>query len=195
MKKVAEQKLQNLSESLNSEAMMNLSPSDSNSLISRALNILEVNAPGIMIAIVTLLVSFGANLVSASDRRWFNQLCRPRWLSFEVFIPVIWTVILICGAISAYTIWEIEKGSIRGWSTMALYLFLEIVIIAYVPITLQTRNLRLGTWIGLIGFGLGVVLTLSVGQISQSAAWLLLPYLLWSPIGSYSTWAMVRLNP
>ncbi len=162
---------------------------------SAVLNILEDNASGVAIAIVTLLVSLGANLVSPSDRRWFNQLRRPRWLSFEIFIPVIWTVILICGAISAYKIWEVEKGSIRGWSTMALYLFLEIVIIAYVPITLQTRNLRLGTWIGLIGFGLGLVLTLSVGQISQGAAWLLIPYLLWSPIGSYTTWAMAHLNP
>lgn len=175
--------------------MMNLSPPDSTSLISRALNFLETNAPGVTIAVVTLLVSFGANLVSVSDRRWFNQLRRPSWLSFEILIPVIWTVILICGAISAYLIWEVEKGSFRGWSLMAFYLFLEIVIIAYVPITLQTRNLRLGTWIGLIGFGLGLGLTLSVGQVSQGAAWLLLPYLLWSPIGSYATWAMARLNP
>jgi len=174
---------------------MNSSPTDSNSLISKALNILEVNAPGVTIAVIMLLVSCGSNLVSASDRRWFNQLRRPQWLSFEVFIPVIWTVILICGAISAYIIWKIEQGSFQGWSMMTLYLFLEIVIIAYVPITLQTRNLRLGTWIGLIGFGLGLVLTLSVGQISPGAAWLLVPYLLWSPIGSYTTWAMARLNP
>lgn len=147
------------------------------------------------IAAVIFLVSLGANLVSSSDRQWFNQLRRPSWLTFEILIPVIWTVILICGGISAYLVWEQEMGSLRGWSLMALYLALEMVIIAYVPVTLRFRNLRWGTWVGLAGFGLGLSLTLSVWQISGNAALLLLPYLLWSPIGSYATWAIDRLNP
>jgi tryptophan-rich sensory protein len=147
------------------------------------------------IAAVILLVSLGANLVSSSDRQWFNQLRRPSWLTFEILIPVIWTVILICGGISAYLVWEREMGSLRGWSMMVFYLALEIVIIAYVPVTLRSRNLRWGTWVGLVGFGLGLALTLSVWQISGNAALLLLPYLIWSPIGSYTTWAIDRLNP
>jgi len=147
------------------------------------------------IALITFLVSLGANLVLPSDRKWFKQLRRPRWLTFEVLIPVIWTVVLVCGAISADRVWEVEKGSFRGWSTMAFYLILEIVIIAYVPITLRLRNLSLGTWVGLTGFGLGILLTLSIWQLSSGAALLLLPYLIWSPIGSYTTWAMARLNP
>jgi translocator protein len=70
-----------------------------------------------------------------------------------------------------------------------------ILIIAYVPITLRSRNLKLGTWVGLTGFGLGALLTLAVWQISGWATLLLLPYLIWSPIGSYTTWAIARLNP
>jgi benzodiazapine receptor len=147
------------------------------------------------IAAVIFLVSLGANLVSASDRQWFNQLRRPSWLTFEILIPVIWTVILICGGISAYLVWEKEMGSLRGWSMMAFYLVLEIVIIAYVPVTLRSRNLRWGTWVGLVGFGLGLSLTLNVWSISSDAALLLFPYLIWSPIGSYATWAIDRLNP
>jgi translocator protein len=145
------------------------------------------------IAAITFLVSLGANLITPSDIKWFKQLRRPRWLTFEAFIPVIWTVILICGGISAYLVWEM--GSFRGWLMMAFYLILEIAIIAYVPITLRSRNLKLGTWVGLAGFGLGVLLTLVVWQISGWAALLLLPYLIWSPIGSYTTWAIARLNP
>jgi translocator protein len=148
------------------------------------------------IAIITFLVSLGANLfTSRSDRTWFMQLRRPRWLTFESLIPIIWSVILVCGGISAYLVWESGIESFRGWLMMGFYLLLEIVIIAYVPITLRSRNLKLGTWVGLIGFGMGVVLTLEVWQISSWAALLLLPYLIWSPIGSYATWAIARLNP
>jgi translocator protein len=52
-----------------------------------------------------------------------------------------------------------------------------------------------GTLIGGVGFLLGVILTLMVAPISGSAAWLLVPYLVWSPIGTYATWAIARLNP
>lgn len=147
------------------------------------------------IAAITFLVSLAANIISSNDIRWFNQIRRPKWLTFEGLIPVIWAVILVCGAISAYLVWETEMGSYRGWLMMVFYLLLEIVIIAYVPITLRSRNLKLGTWVGLMGFGLGAALTLAVWQISGWGALLLLPYLIWSPIGSYTTWAIARLNP
>jgi len=149
---------------------------------------------GIAIAVVIFLVSLGANLISPNDAKWFKRLRRPRWLTFEPLIPVIWTVILICGGVSAYFVWEAEKGSFNGWMLMAFYLIVEVAIIAYIPVTLQSRNLTLGVGVGLIGFVLGVFLTLSVWQISQLSALLLIPYLLWSPIGSYATWAIGRLN-
>jgi tryptophan-rich sensory protein len=146
------------------------------------------------IAPITFLVSLGGSLISSSDIKWFKQLRRPRWLTFEVLIPVIWTVILICGGISAYLVWEAEMGGSTGWLIMALYLLLEIAIIAYIPITLRSRNLKLGTFVGLVGFGLGILLAVVVWQISTWAVLLLVPYLLWSPIGSYTTWAIAGLN-
>lgn len=148
------------------------------------------------IAVITFLVSLGATWrISSSDIKWFKQLQRPTWLTFEALIPLIWTVVLVCGGISAYLIWQAEQGNVRGWLMMASYLVLESVIIVYVPITLRSRNLKLGTWVGITGFGLGLLLTLVVWQISGWGALLLLPYLLWSPIGSFTTWAIARLNP
>jgi tryptophan-rich sensory protein len=52
-----------------------------------------------------------------------------------------------------------------------------------------------GTVIGGIGFILGVLIFLSVSPISQTAALLLLPYVVWSPIGTYTTRQMIDLNP
>ena len=148
------------------------------------------------IAVITFLVSLGATWkISSSDIKWFKQLQRPTWLTFEALIPLIWTVVLVCGGISAYLIWQAEHGNVRGWLMMASYLVLESVIIVYIPITLRSRNLKLGTWVGITGFGLGLLLTLVVWQISGWGALLLLPYLLWSPIGSFTTWAIARLNP
>ena len=140
---------------------------------------------------VTLLVALAANFITPSDRQWFKRLRRPGWLTFEAAIPLIWTVIFICGAWSAYIVWE----SARSWLLMGFYLLLEIVTIAYTPVMFRLRSLKVGTIIGGTGAIISILLALAVLPISGWAALLLLPYVIWSPIGTYTTWEMMRLNP
>ncbi|BAY45635.1 hypothetical protein SAMD00079811_32420 [Scytonema sp. HK-05] len=144
---------------------------------------------------VAFLVALGANFITPGDVKWFKRLQRPRWLTFEAAIPVIWTIVFICGAWSAYIVWEKEPGTTATWLRMALYLLLEIVTIAFNPVMLRLRSLKAGTIIGGTGFLISIILTLVVLPVSGWAALLLVPYLVWSPIGTYTTWAMKRLNP
>jgi translocator protein len=148
-----------------------------------------------VIGAVTFLVALGGSVIRPKDVKWFSRLRRPRWLTFEKLIPVIWTIVFICGAWSAYNVWEQDPGSDATWRLMGLYLLLEVVTIAYQPLTLWTRNLKLGTIIGGIGVVIGVILALLVLRVSGWAALLLVPYLIWSPIGTYATWAIHKLNP
>ncbi|PPS39803.1 TspO/MBR family protein [Chroococcidiopsis sp. TS-821] len=148
-----------------------------------------------VIGAVAFLVALGANLITRGDRQWFKRLRRPGWLTFEPLIPIIWTIIFICGAWSAYIVWEANPGTSFTWLLMGCYLLLEIVTVAYTPVMFRTRSLRVGTIIGGTGAIIGLLLTLTVLPISGWAALLLVPYLLWSPIGTYTTWAMMRLNP
>jgi tryptophan-rich sensory protein len=78
---------------------------------------------------------------------------------------------------------------------MGFYLLVELVTISYNPAMLRLRSLKVGTIIGGIGAILGIFLALTVLPISGWAAALLLPYVIWSPIGTYTTWEMIRLNP
>jgi translocator protein len=144
---------------------------------------------------VALLVALAINRFLRSDLRWFFRLRRPRWLTFEWAIPVIWTVIFICGAWSAYTVWVTEPGTPRCWGLMGGYLLLETVTLTYTPIMCNLRSLKIGTAIGATGFFVCLMLSLLVLPTAGWAAVLLLPYLLWSPIGTFVTWQMIQLNP
>lgn len=148
-----------------------------------------------VIGAVALVVVLGGGLIKPGGARWFNRLQRPRWLTFERAIPFIWTVIFICGAWSAYIVWESEPGSTKTWLLMGLYLLLELVTIAYNPVMFTFRSLKVGTIIGGIGAVLGFILALLVLPISIGAFMLLVPYVIWSPIGTYTTWEMMQLNP
>jgi tryptophan-rich sensory protein len=151
--------------------------------------------PWMIIGGVTFLVDLGSSLIKPKDISWSQHLERPKWLFFEPAIPFIWTVIFACGAGSAILVWEKEPGSLRTWLLMGFYLLVEVITVAYIPATLRRRSLEVGTVLGWLGVILGVLLTLVVWPISGQAALLLLPYLIWSPIGSYTTRRMIDLNP
>jgi tryptophan-rich sensory protein len=149
----------------------------------------------IIIGAVTFLVALGSFFITPRDVKWFANLSRPRWLVFEPLIPIIWTVIFICGAASAYIVWEKNPGGIITWLLMALYLLVEIITVAYIPTMLRFRSLKVGEVLGLIGLISGVILAICVLPISLMAALLLLPYLVWTPIGTYTTDELKELNP
>jgi translocator protein len=147
------------------------------------------------IGVVTFFVALGASFIAPEDLCWFKKLARPRWLTFEGIIPMVWTVILICGAWSAYLVWQTNPGSIVAWQLMGFYLLVEMVIIAYTPVMCKLHSLKAGIVIGASGFLLGLILTITIMPISFWAGVLLIPYLLWSPVGTFITWKMAQLNP
>lgn len=141
---------------------------------------------------VTIAIPFICNrFISSKDFRWFKRLRRPDWLTFEWAIPVIWTIVFICGAWSAYNVWKANYS----WLLMGLYLLVNLLISLYTLVMCKTRSLKIGTIIGGTGFFLGAILALMVLPISTTAFWLLVPYLLWSPVGTFVTWQMMQLNP
>jgi len=149
----------------------------------------------IIIGAVTFFVALGSFLITPRDVKWFAHLSRPRWLVFEPLIPIIWTVIFICGAASANVVWQKNPGGIITWLLMGLYLLVEIITVAYIPVMLRFRSLKAGEILGLIGLISAVVLGVCVLPISGLAALLLLPYLVWTPIGTYTTDELKELNP
>jgi translocator protein len=149
----------------------------------------------LIIGIVATLVAVGlAKLNPPDGYRWFNRQRRPSWLTFERLIPAIWTFIFICGAWSAYVVWEVSPGTTQSWGLMGLYLLLEVLIMAYTPVMFRFMSLRAGTIIGGVGWILGAIMGILIWPISGTALLLLVPYLVWSPIGTYVTWVMEGLN-
>ena len=143
----------------------------------------------LVIAAVILLVAIGLN-PSREDWAWFMRLQRPRWLSFERWIPLIWTSIYACFYAAALLTWQAGGR----WLPMAGFLVLLVLVQSYTLVICRTRRLASGTAIGFAGWVWGVALTAVVAPLSGRAALLLLPYLLWSPVGTFVTWRMDRLN-
>jgi len=101
------------------------------------------------IAIISFVLGFALNKLFPADYKWFMQLRRPRWLTFERAIPFIWIAIFICGITSAAALWEPQPNMMNTWLLMGGYAVVEITILAYTPILTRLRNVRAGA----IGLG------------------------------------------
>lgn len=148
----------------------------------------------LVIGSIAFLVSLLVNRIPTDDFRWFLRLKRPSWLTFEFAIPFIWIFIFVCLILSASIIWNTDINMGKKMVLMTLYLGLEIGILAYTRVMCAFRSLLVGVFIGGGGFFLGLILAGLVFFTNKSALYLLIPYLLWSPIGTYVTWAMIPLN-
>jgi tryptophan-rich sensory protein len=148
----------------------------------------------LMIAALVMLLVIVAVVVALNPGReqfsWFLRLRRPAWLTFEGWIPLIWLLIYACFYGSALLSWN-ASGS---WGLMAAYLLLLLLVQSYTWLICRTRRLANGTRVGLAGWLWGVALCVLVAPHSATAAWLLVPYLLWSPVGTLVTWQMQGLN-
>ena len=136
-----------------------------------------------------LVVAVGLN-PSKAEFSWFFRLRRPRWLVFEGWIPVIWLAIYACFDASALLSWN----AAAGWNVVMGYLALLVLEQSYTLVICRSRSLDRGTLIGFAGWVWGIALTLVVAQHSVGAWLLLLPYLIWSPVGTFVTWQMQKLN-
>ena len=143
----------------------------------------------LVILLVLVAVVAGLN-PSRSQFSWFLQLRRPAWLSFERLIPLIWIGIYIGLYASALLAWN-ASGSL---GLQAGYLLLLVLVQSYTWLICRTRRLANGTVVGFAGWAWGVALALIVSGSSRNAALLLVPYLLWSPVGTLVTFQMQRLN-
>ncbi len=147
-----------------------------------------------MLAALLILLVMAVVTVGLTPRReefrWFLQLRRPAWLTFERWIPLIWLVIYACFYGSALSSWN---ASGRG-DLLAGYLLLLVLVQSYTLVICRTRRLRNGTAIGFIGWVWGLALTIAVAPVSGASWLLLLPFLLWSPVGTLVTWQMQRIN-
>jgi benzodiazapine receptor len=143
----------------------------------------------LLILVVMAGVALGLN-PSREEFRWFLKLRRPAWLTFERWIPLIWLVIYSCFYASALISWN-RTGR---WDLMAAYLLLLLLVQSYVVVICRTRRIRNGTVVGVLGWVWGMGLTIGVVPVAMAAWLLLLPYLIWSPIGSFVSWQMQRIN-
>jgi tryptophan-rich sensory protein len=146
------------------------------------------------ILICELAGILGTIFTSPSIPTWYRTLQRPSLSPPNWVFGPVWTILFLLMGIAAYLVWQ--KGLAKKQVQTALVLFIiQLVLNTYWSIIFfGLHNLR-GALIEIVFLWFAILLTVvSFYKISKTAAYLLIPYILWVSFAIYLTYSIWLLN-
>ena len=114
-------------------------------------------------------------------------LAPPGWL-----FPVAWSILYALMGVSAYMIWN--SGDPRRKRAVILYGCQLFVNILWTPVFFGLKSLQGATFIVILLLLLIIAMMISFYRISRTAAYLNIPYLLWTFFAAYLTVGVLVLQ-
>ena len=143
---------------------------------------------------LTELAGAAAGFVTREGTKIYQQsVIQPAFSPPGWLFPVVWAILYLLMAISAARVALSAEGSARS-SALQLYL-IQLAVNCLWPIlffNLQAFGAAF-LWLVLL-FALIVWMILSFRELDKTAAWLLLPYLLWTAFAGYLNYGVWMLN-
>lgn len=136
----------------------------------------------------------GSVFTVSSIPTWYATLNRPPLSPPNWLFGPVWTTLYALMGIAAFLVWK--KGLDRKDVKLALGIFLGQLVLnslwSIIFFGLQNPGAAL---VEIIFLWLAIVATImAFAKISKSAAWLLLPYLLWVSFAAYLNYSIWTLN-
>lgn len=134
----------------------------------------------------------GSIFTAGNINSWYIYLKRPFFAPPNWLFGPVWLILYFLMGLAAYLVWQ--KGGRRATPVLQLFWWHLALNFLWTPVFFGLHNLGLA-FLVIIALWLSIViLTLSFYKLHKTAAWLLLPYLLWVSFASILNFAFWRLN-
>ena len=131
--------------------------------------------------------------VTRSILTWYAALAKPPFTPPNHVFGPVWTVLYSLMAVAAWMVWKTRSSTCRrrGLRLFAVQLALNFLWTWIFFSTHQT----LTAFLDLLALWAAILLTiLTFRKMSHTAAWLLVPYLVWVTFAGYLNLAIWKLN-
>jgi len=148
--------------------------------------------------LAALAVCFAASAIGGALTRpnldWYATLAKPGFAPPNAVFPVVWTILYAMMAVSAWLVWRAPAESDDRKSGLVWF---------GIQLGLNVLWSFAFFWLHSPGFGLGVIVVLLIAIVitilrfhrtSQTAALLLVPYVLWVSFAAALNFALWSLN-
>ncbi len=149
--------------------------------------------------LLPIAIFAGANFAAACSGaffkpdEWYENLSKPSWQPPSWLFPVVWTPLYIIMAVSGWMIW---RDAEPGIATLPLAIYGAHLVFNFLWSALFFGLKRMDwalfeivfLWATLVG----IIVTFH--PINPTAAYIMLPYLVWASFAAYLNFVVLRMN-
>ncbi|MEO6500236.1 MAG: TspO/MBR family protein [Mucilaginibacter sp.] len=150
--------------------------------------------PLIICIAIPLAIGITAAYFTDAKSAWYLGLNKPSFNPPDWLFAPVWTILYILMGISSYLMWEKNDESILFYKARTVYVMQLIANFGWSYIFFY-KHMVLGGML-IIVFLLALIITCIVyfKKYSTTAAWLLVPYLLWVCFATLLNYSLITLN-
>lgn len=149
----------------------------------------------VTVPLLLLLGFLAARVVPTGDENgWYRALVKPAVNPPGWVFPIAWTILYILVGLALAMILNARGARLRGVA-VALFVVQFAINLAWTPLFFGAHQIGAATLVIVAMLIVAIATTIMFGRIRTTAAWLMLPYLVWISFAGVLTWSIGRLNP
>jgi benzodiazapine receptor len=151
--------------------------------------------PYLISLLIVLFIGFVASLVTRPEiAGWYNTLRKPSFNPPSWLFAPVWTIIYIMIATSAYLVWKHRSRKPAYIIARSVY-FIQLALNFSWSIMFFGMHQIAGAMVVIILLWLNIIVNINrFNKFSRTAAWLLVPYLLWVSFAGVLNVSIYLLN-
>ena len=141
----------------------------------------------------TLLVgAFGSFFTASSVTTWYTTLAKPSFNPPSWIFAPVWTILYVLMGISFWMIWKSHSSEKK--LAIGLFLIQFVLNAIWSPVFFGAHSIDWALALIVLLWAAIALTILVFKKISKSAAWILVPYILWVSFATVLNFAIWRLN-
>ncbi len=131
---------------------------------------------------------------SGYGNAWFDALQKPAIMPPGWLFGFAWTILYALLGLALAMVLHARGNRFRGYA-IALVAVAFIANLAWSPLFFAAHQVFAAFFLILFMLAFAIATTVAFGRVRTTAAWLMLPYLLWLSFASILNWQIHTLNP
>ena len=145
-------------------------------------------------SVVLLGFISGRSVASGEDNSWYRALAKPELTPPGWVFPVAWTTLYIMLGLALAIILN-ARGARGRKVAVGLFVAQFALNLAWTPLFFGAHKVDAALLVIIAMLVLAIATTLAFDRIRKTAAWLMLPYLIWLGFAGVLNWRIGQLNP
>lgn len=151
--------------------------------------------PFVISLLIVLVIAIVASLCTVPQiPGWYSTLNKPSFNPPDQLFAPVWTVLYIMIATAAYLVWKLRTDSGLYRNTRLVYFIQLALNFSWSIIFFGMHHIFLALVIIILLWFSIIANIYYFGRFSKTAAWLLVPYLLWVSFASVLNFSIYILN-